>query len=88
MSKDEYCLVCGPEVLIDSCATLQKFIDLIRKHPRFKLSRPSVMHRGNNLYIQAPPVLEQMTRSTIQLPPFELRGKVPKDYTFKWYYNY
>lgn len=81
MSKDEDCLVCGPGVLmeLDSCATLQKFIDLVGEHPRLKLSRPSVMHRGNNLYIQAPPVLEEMTRSNLQLPLFELMGKVPKD---------
>ena len=37
------------------------------------------MHRRNNFYIQAPPVLEQMTRSNLQLPPFEVMGKVPKD---------
>ncbi|XP_057830693.2 NEDD8-activating enzyme E1 catalytic subunit isoform X2 [Cryptomeria japonica] len=80
-TKNDDCLVCGPGVLmeIDSCTTLQKFIDLAGEHPRLKLSRPSVMYRGNNLYIQAPPVLEEMTRSNLQLPLFELMGKVPKD---------
>ncbi|KAH9316151.1 hypothetical protein KI387_024778 [Taxus chinensis] len=80
-SKDDDCLVCGPGVLmeLDSSVTLQKFIDLVGEHPRLRLSRPSVMHRGNNLYIQAPPVLEEMTRPNLQLPLFELMGKVSKD---------
>lgn len=29
--------------------------------------------------MQAPPVLEEMTRSNLSLPLFELMGKVPKD---------
>uniref|UniRef100_A0A0D6R091 NEDD8-activating enzyme E1 catalytic subunit n=1 Tax=Araucaria cunninghamii TaxID=56994 RepID=A0A0D6R091_ARACU len=79
--RNKDCLVCGPGVLmeLDTSVTLQKFIDLAGEHPRLQLARPSVMHRGNNLYIRAPPVLEEMTRSNLECPLFELMGKVPKD---------
>jgi len=79
--KENDCLVCGPGVLIelDTTVTLQKFMDLLAEHPMLKMSRTSVMYQGNNLYMQAPPVLEEMTRSNLQIPLFELMGKVPKD---------
>ncbi|WCJ23689.1 NEDD8-activating enzyme E1 catalytic subunit [Euphorbia peplus] len=79
--KDKDCLVCGPGVLIelDTSITLQKFIDLLEEHPKLVLSKASIRHRGKNLYMQAPPVLEEMTRSNLSLPLFELMGKVQRD---------
>ncbi|KAL4205502.1 hypothetical protein AMTRI_Chr01g114920 [Amborella trichopoda] len=79
--KDNDCLVCGPGVLIevDSTTSLQKFIDLLREHPTLPISKPSMVHRGKNLYMQAPPILEEMTRSNLQLPLFDLMGRIPKD---------
>ncbi|KAK3417621.1 hypothetical protein EUGRSUZ_H03570 [Eucalyptus grandis] len=79
--RDKDCLVCGPGVLIelDISVTLQKFINMLEEHPRLLLSRASVTHRGKNLYMQAPPVLEEMTRSNLDLPLFDLMGKVPRD---------
>lgn len=44
-----------------------------------RLSRASVLHRGKNLYMQAPPVLEEMTRSNLSQPLFNLMGKVSRD---------
>ncbi|KAL2229872.1 UNVERIFIED_CONTAM: Protein trichome birefringence-like 11 [Sesamum indicum] len=58
---------------------VQQFIDQLEDHPRLLLSRVSVTHRGKNLYMQAPPVLEEMTRSNLDLPLFELMGGVAKD---------
>ncbi|XP_023528363.1 NEDD8-activating enzyme E1 catalytic subunit [Cucurbita pepo subsp. pepo] len=79
--KDKDCLVCGPGVLIelDSSISLQKFIELLEDHPKLLLSKASVTHRGKNLYMQAPPVLEEMTRSNLSVPLFDLMGKVLKD---------
>lgn len=79
--RDKDCLVCGPGTLIelDSSVTLSQFMELLGEHPQLLLSKPSVTYRGNNLYMQAPPVLEEMTRSNLQLPLFDLMGKVPKD---------
>lgn len=79
--RDKDCLVCGPGVLIelDISVTLQKFINMLEEHPRLLLSKASVTHRGKNLYMQAPPVLEEMTRSNLDLLLFDLMGKVPRD---------
>ncbi|KAL5984463.1 NEDD8-activating enzyme E1 catalytic subunit [Asimina triloba] len=79
--RDKDCLVCGPGVLIEleTSVTLQKFIELIGEHPSLLLSKSSITYRGKNLYMQAPPVLEEMTRCNLQLPLFDLMGKVPKD---------
>ncbi|GFY85065.1 E1 C-terminal related 1 [Actinidia rufa] len=79
--KDKDCLVCGPGVLMEVAAsvTLGEFITLLEDHPKLLLSRASVTHRGKNLYMQAPPVLEEMTRSNLDLPLFDLMDKVPKD---------
>ncbi|XP_065863405.1 NEDD8-activating enzyme E1 catalytic subunit isoform X1 [Euphorbia lathyris] len=81
LGKDKDCLVCGPGVLIelDTSVTLQKFIDLLEEHPKLVLSKASIRHRGKNLYMQAPPVLEEMTRSNLNLSLFELMGKVQRD---------
>ncbi|XP_057475985.1 NEDD8-activating enzyme E1 catalytic subunit-like [Actinidia eriantha] len=79
--KDKDCLVCGPGVLMEmaTLVTLREFISLLEDHPKLLLSRASVTHRGKNLYMQAPPVLEEMTRSNLDLPLFDLMDKVPKD---------
>ncbi|XP_057956782.1 NEDD8-activating enzyme E1 catalytic subunit [Malania oleifera] len=79
--KDKDCLVCGPGVLIelDPSVTLQEFIKLLEVHPKLLLTKASVTHRGKNLYMQAPPVLEEMTRSNLNLLLFDLMGKIPKD---------
>lgn len=63
-------------VLIDFLC--QQFIDLLEEHPKLLLSKAGVTHQGNNLYMQAPPVLEEMTRSNLSLPLFELMGKTAK----------
>ena len=54
---------------------LAQFIDLLEKHPDLLLSKASVTHQGSSLYMQAPPVLEEMTRSNLNLPLFDLMGK-------------
>ncbi|KAI3871545.1 hypothetical protein MKW92_008667 [Papaver armeniacum] len=79
--KDKDCLVCGPGVLLelDTSITLQKFIELVEEHPKLLLAKASVTHRGKNLYMQAPPVLEEMTRSNLNLPLYDLMDKTPKD---------
>ncbi|KAK4773192.1 hypothetical protein SAY87_028211 [Trapa incisa] len=79
--RDKDCLVCGPGVLIeiDTTVTLQKFIEILKEHPKLLLSKASVTHRGKNLYMQAPPVLEEMTRSNLSMPLFDLMGKISRD---------
>lgn len=79
--RDKDCLVCGPGVLIEleTSVTLQKFIDQLEEHPKLLLSKASVTHRGKNLYMQAPPVLEEMTRSNLDVPLFDLMDKITKD---------
>ncbi|KAF8394436.1 hypothetical protein HHK36_020644 [Tetracentron sinense] len=79
--RDKDCLVCSPGYLLelDTSVTLQEFIALLEGHPKLLLLKASVQHRGKNLYMQAPPVLEEMTRSNLNLPLFDLVGKVPKD---------
>ncbi|KAJ4968962.1 hypothetical protein NE237_015663 [Protea cynaroides] len=78
--RDKDCPVCGPGVLIelDTSITLQKFMELLGEHPKLLLSKSSISYQGENLYMQAPPVLEEMTRSNLTLPLFNLMGKVPK----------
>ncbi|KAL6185833.1 hypothetical protein ACLB2K_041956 [Fragaria x ananassa] len=79
--RDKECLVCGPGVLIelDTSVTLEKFIELLEEHPKLLLSKASIAHRGKNLYMQAPPVLEEMTRSNLSKSLYDLMGKIPKD---------
>lgn len=57
----------------------QQFIDLLEEHPKLQLSKASITHQGTNLYMQAPPVLEEMTRSNLSKPLFELMGNKSKD---------
>ncbi|KAL2571534.1 hypothetical protein AAZV13_17G013900 [Glycine max] len=79
--RDKDCLVCGPGIRIelDTSITLQKFMDLLEEHPKLRLSKASITHQGKNLYMQAPPVLEEMTRSNLSLSLFNLMGRLPKD---------
>ncbi|OMO95282.1 hypothetical protein CCACVL1_05453 [Corchorus capsularis] len=80
-ARDKDCLVCGPGVLVelDTTVTLQKFIDMLEEHPKLLMSKASIRYQGKNLYMQAPPVLEEMTRSNLSLPLYDLMDKVPKD---------
>lgn len=57
---------------------LLQFIESLAEHPKLLISKPSVTYRGNNLYMQAPPILEEMTRANLNLPLFDLMDKVPK----------
>ncbi|MCO5582881.1 hypothetical protein L7F22_036782 [Adiantum nelumboides] len=74
--KDPNCLVCSPGVPfeVDRSISLQKFMELLLEDPRFKdkLSKPSISYQKCNLYMQAPPVLEEMTRPNLTLHLFEL----------------
>jgi ubiquitin-activating enzyme E1 C len=60
----------GVPIEVDTNITLQKFIDQLLKDSRFKLklSKPSVSFHGKNLYMQAPPILEEMTRANLSEP--------------------
>ncbi|KAF8079806.1 hypothetical protein N665_0999s0005 [Sinapis alba] len=79
--RDKECLVCGPGILIelDTSITLQKFIDMLEEHPKLLLSKASVKHGKDSLYMQAPPVLEEMHRPNLSKPLYDLMGRVEKD---------
>uniref|UniRef100_A0A1J3G3S7 NEDD8-activating enzyme E1 catalytic subunit n=1 Tax=Noccaea caerulescens TaxID=107243 RepID=A0A1J3G3S7_NOCCA len=79
--RDKDCLVCGPGILIelDTSITLQKFIDMLEEHPKLLLSKASVKHGKDSLYMQAPPVLEEMHRPNLSKTLFDLMGRVHKD---------
>ncbi|KAG8045189.1 hypothetical protein GUJ93_ZPchr0008g11659 [Zizania palustris] len=72
--RDKDCLVCGPGTLVelDMSSTLSEFIKMLEEHPKLLMSRASVTHEGNNLYMQSPEVLEQMTRPNLSVPMSEL----------------
>ncbi|XVE81548.1 hypothetical protein DITRI_Ditri15bG0073700 [Diplodiscus trichospermus] len=77
--KDKDCLVCGPGVLIelDTTVTLRKFIDMLEQHPKLLMSKASIVEKIYTL--QEPPILEEMTRSNLNLPLYDLMDKIPKD---------
>ena len=50
---------------------------MLEEHPKLLMSKASVTHEGNNLYMQAPEVLEQMTRQNLSIPMFELLKGTP-----------
>uniref|UniRef100_M4CQK8 NEDD8-activating enzyme E1 catalytic subunit n=1 Tax=Brassica campestris TaxID=3711 RepID=M4CQK8_BRACM len=79
--RDQDCLVCGPGILIelDTSITLQKFIDMLEEHPKLLLSKASVKHGKDSLYMQAPPVLEEMHRPNLSKPLYDLMGRVQKE---------
>lgn len=54
-------------------------MDLLGEHPKLLLSKPSVTYQGKNLYMQAPEVLEVMTRPNLHKPLYELMGNTVKD---------
>lgn len=56
-----------------------QFIDMLEEHPKLHISKASITYRGKNLYMQAPPVLEEMTRSNLNQPLYELMDKTTKD---------
>ena len=51
-----------------------QFIDQLLTDPRFspRLSSPSITANGSNLYLSAPPVLEEATRPNLSRPMSEL----------------
>eukprot|EP00245_Coleochaete_scutata_P005560 TRINITY_DN19219_c0_g1_i1.p1 TRINITY_DN19219_c0_g1~~TRINITY_DN19219_c0_g1_i1.p1 ORF type:complete len:447 (+),score=71.94 TRINITY_DN19219_c0_g1_i1:106-1446(+) len=77
-AKDPDCIVCSPGVVLNipPSTTLQQFIDRLQQDDRFKnkLQKPSVSHAGQNLYMQAPAVLEEMTRPNLSLSVLGLTG--------------
>uniref|UniRef100_A0A7S3FHR4 NEDD8-activating enzyme E1 catalytic subunit n=1 Tax=Prasinoderma singulare TaxID=676789 RepID=A0A7S3FHR4_9VIRI len=79
--RDPECAVCSPGVPFSAPAamTLQAFIDALKQDARFagKLERPSVSSAGRNLYMAAPPVLEQATRANLAKSMRELLGAEP-----------
>eukprot|EP00850_Spirogloea_muscicola_P013304 SM000089S23860 [mRNA] locus=s89:479327:482609:+ [translate_table: standard] len=76
--KDAACIICSPSIPlhVPSSLTLRELIQKLVTFPRFSgmLAQPSVSHRGTNLYMQQPPVLEQMTRENLGRPLVELMG--------------
>ena len=54
-----------------------QFIKMLEEHPKLRISKASVTHEGNNLYMQSPEVLEQMTRPNLSVPMFELLKEAP-----------
>eukprot|EP00899_Mesostigma_viride_P011277 jgi/Mesvir1/2014/Mv06196-RA.1 len=67
--RDPSCPMCGTGApfVIPASATLQQFIDALMTDPRWagQLVGPSVSWAGTNLYLRAPPVLEEMTRENL-----------------------
>eukprot|EP00850_Spirogloea_muscicola_P008163 SM000043S15791 [mRNA] locus=s43:141023:148693:- [translate_table: standard] len=76
--KDAACIICSPSIPlhVPLSLTLQELIQKLVSLPRFSgmLAQPSVSHRGTNLYMQQPQVLEQMTRENLGRPLVELMG--------------
>lgn len=52
---------------------------MLEEHPKLLLSNASVKHGKDNLYMQAPPVLEKMHRPNLSKPLYDLMGRVQKD---------
>ncbi|XP_076919800.1 NEDD8-activating enzyme E1 catalytic subunit-like [Bidens hawaiensis] len=73
------CLVCGPGIFmeLDTSLTLKEFINQLEEHPKLLMSGASVRVGGKNLYMAAPPLLEEMTRSNLGLTLYELMDKSP-----------
>ena len=53
-------------------------IELLGEHPKLLILKPSITHQGKSLYMQAPPVLEELTRSNLDRPLFDLMDQAPK----------
>lgn len=52
---------------------------MLEEHPKLLLSKASVKHDKDSLYMQAPPVLEEMHRPNLSRPLYDLMGRVQKD---------
>ncbi|RKP13279.1 hypothetical protein BJ684DRAFT_22839 [Piptocephalis cylindrospora] len=68
--RKEDCPVCGPggasrEVKVDPSWTLEDWMDDLKHNPQIQLSKPSLRVEGRNLYMQAPPFLEKVTRPNL-----------------------
>uniref|UniRef100_A0A7R9Y511 NEDD8-activating enzyme E1 catalytic subunit n=1 Tax=Prasinoderma coloniale TaxID=156133 RepID=A0A7R9Y511_9VIRI len=76
--RDPDCVVCSPGVAVQAPpeVTLREFVEQLKADERFagKLSNPSLSYAGRNLYMAAPPVLEQMTRANLDAPLSKLLG--------------
>merc|ERR1719482_2117010 len=68
--------IASTNAVVAASCTLQAFIDALKQDARFagKLERPSVSSAGRNLYMAAPPVLEQATRANLAKSMRELLG--------------
>lgn len=63
--KKPECPVCGGEAITVTRAkeeTLQDLIDYLKERQDLQIRRPSLSFGAKNLYLQAPPQLEQATR--------------------------
>lgn len=59
--------------------TMKQFIELLEKHPEVRMTKVSIAHQGNNLYMRAPTILEEVTRSNLSVTLYELMKRIPKD---------
>ncbi|KAK4701934.1 NEDD8-activating enzyme E1, partial [Phenoliferia sp. Uapishka_3] len=75
--KKPECPVCGGEattITRPSTSTLQDLIDYLLEQQTLQIRRPSFSFDGKNLYLQAPPQLEQATRPNLEKTLAELFG--------------
>ena len=71
------CPVCGGEAVALTRgreSTLQDLIDLLLERQDLQMKRPSLSVEGRNLYLQAPPQLEKVTRPNLEKTLGELIG--------------
>ncbi|CCO30090.1 ubiquitin-activating enzyme E1 C [Rhizoctonia solani AG-1 IB] len=63
------CPVCGGEVLdvaISREWTVERFIEWLQEKQDVQIKKPSLSAGGKNIYLQAPPQLEQATRPNLE----------------------
>jgi len=70
--KKDGCLACGaPKVSrnVNPAWTLQEFLDILEQDKELQLTKPSIAcpEKSTNLYLQAPPMLEQKLRPNLAL---------------------
>ncbi|ORZ23426.1 hypothetical protein BCR42DRAFT_458760 [Absidia repens] len=69
--KKPECPVCGSDSLnaeLDPKMSLTELIEWLQENPETQLKKPSLRTANRSLYMQAPPVLEQATRTNLSLP--------------------
>ncbi|CAE6455148.1 unnamed protein product [Rhizoctonia solani] len=69
------CPVCGGEVLdvaISNEWTVERFIEWLQEKQDVQIKKPSLSASGKNIYLQAPPQLEQATRPNLEKKLSEL----------------